>query len=55
LKFRESINNENFVIKDRERICQMVIEKYEKAERVRVDSFLESERGRGGFGHTGKE
>lgn len=50
-----NFSNENFVIKDGERICQMVITKHEKAEWIKVDSLLETERGAGGFGHTGKE
>ncbi len=50
-----NLSNENFVIKDGERICQMVIAKHEKAEWIKVDSLLETERGAGGFGHTGKE
>lgn len=50
-----NFSNENFVIKDGERICQMVIAKHEKAEWIKVDSLLETERGAGGFGHTGKE
>lgn len=50
-----NFSNENFVIKDGERICQMVIAKHEKTEWIQVDSLLETERGAGGFGHTGKE
>ncbi|MDO9340653.1 MAG: dUTP diphosphatase [Bacteroidales bacterium] len=50
-----NLSNKNFVIKDGERICQMVIAKHEKAEWIKVDSLLETERGAGGFGHTGKE
>lgn len=50
-----NLSNENFVIKDGDRICQMVIAKHEKAEWIIVDSLIETERGSGGFGHTGKE
>ncbi|MCX6322212.1 MAG: dUTP diphosphatase [Bacteroidia bacterium] len=50
-----NFSNENFVIKNGERICQMVIAKHKKAEWIKVDSLLETERGAGGFGHTGKE
>jgi len=32
----------------------MVIARHEKAEWESVDSLLESDRGSGGFGHTGK-
>lgn len=38
-----------------ERICQMVIAKYEHAQIEEVDSLSETKRGTGGFGHTGKE
>jgi len=50
-----NLSKENFVIKDGERICQMVIAKHEKAEWITVDSLIETERGTGGFGHTGKK
>ena len=50
-----NLSDENFVIKDGDRICQMVITKHEKAEWINVDSLDETERGKGGFGHTGKE
>jgi len=50
-----NLSKENFVIKDGERICQMIIARHEKAEWVSVDSLLDSERGSGGFGHTGKK
>jgi dUTP pyrophosphatase len=50
-----NLSNENFVIKDGERICQMVIAKHEKAEWISVDNLMETDRGVGGFGHTGKE
>jgi dUTP pyrophosphatase len=49
-----NLSNENFVIVDGERICQMVIGKHKKAELESVDILLDSERGIGGFGHTGK-
>jgi len=50
-----NFSNDNFVIKDGERICQMVIAKHEKAEWIKVENLLETKRGAGGFGHTGKE
>lgn len=49
-----NISNEAFVIKDGERICQIVIARHEKAEWESVESLLDSTRGTGGFGHTGK-
>lgn len=43
-----------FEIKDGERIAQMVIAKYEQITWKTVDELSETERGAGGFGHTGK-
>jgi dUTP pyrophosphatase len=45
---------EDFVIRNGERICQMIISKHETAEWEETDSLEETERGTGGFGHTGK-
>ncbi|HOW09596.1 MAG TPA: dUTP diphosphatase [Bacteroidales bacterium] len=50
-----NLSEKNFVIKDGERICQMVIARHEKAEWVQVEELVQTERGDGGFGHTGKE
>lgn len=41
-------------IKDGERIAQMVIAKHETVEWELTDQLDETERGSGGFGHTGK-
>ena len=49
-----NLSNQEFTIKSGERICQMVIAKHEKAEFVEVEEISETERGAGGFGHTGK-
>lgn len=49
-----NLSAEPFVINDGERICQMVISRYERAEFVTVESLDASERGEGGFGHTGR-
>jgi dUTP pyrophosphatase len=49
-----NLSNEKFVIQDGERICQMVISKHEKIEWVPVVELESTERGAGGFGHTGK-
>jgi len=48
-----NLSSEEFVIKDGERICQMIIAKHEKAEFIEVETLNETERGAGGFGHTG--
>lgn len=50
-----NLSNENFVINDGERICQMVIARHEHVQWQQVDELNETERGAGGFGHTGKE
>jgi len=49
-----NLSNENFIIKDSERICQMVIAKHETITWEEVDVLEETKRGAGGFGHTGK-
>lgn len=50
-----NLSNEDFVINDGERIAQMVISKFEKAEWSETDILIETERGEGGFGHTGSK
>ena len=49
-----NLSKDEFTIKSGDRICQMVIAKHEKAEFVEVNEISETERGAGGFGHTGK-
>ena len=48
-----NLSEEDFIIEDGERIAQMVIARYEKAEWDEVEVVGETERGDGGFGHTG--
>jgi len=48
-----NISDVEVKINDGDRIAQMVIAKYEKAEFVEVETLDETERGAGGFGHTG--
>lgn len=48
-----NLSEEDFIIEDGERIAQMVIARYEKAEWEEVEVLCETERGDGGFGHTG--
>ncbi len=48
-----NLSNENFEITDGERIAQMVIAKHSTIEWVKVETLTETERGAGGFGHTG--
>ncbi|MDR1090826.1 MAG: dUTP diphosphatase [Prevotella sp.] len=50
-----NLSNENFVINDGERICQMVIAEHAQVKWEEVDSINDTERGAGGFGHTGKQ
>lgn len=49
-----NLSKETFEIKDGERIAQMVIASHEQAEWVEVEELVETERGAGGFGSTGK-
>ena len=49
-----NLSNETFTVNDGERICQMIISRHEHAEWISVDELSPSERGTGGFGHTGK-
>lgn len=49
-----NLSDEDFVVRDGDRICQMIIAKHEKAEWINVETLMESDRGAGGFGHTGK-
>ncbi len=50
-----NLSSEEFVINDGERICQMVIAKHETITWSEVDQLDDTERGAGGFGHTGKQ
>lgn len=49
-----NLSNENFEIKDGERICQMIISKHETVSWEEVEVLNNTQRGAGGFGHTGK-
>ncbi|MCE4564078.1 dUTP diphosphatase [Maribellus sp. CM-23] len=49
-----NLSQEDFVIENGERICQMVISSHETVEWDLVEVLEETERGAGGFGHTGK-
>ncbi len=48
-----NLSSEPFVINNGERICQMVVTNYARVEWETTDSLEDSERGAGGFGHTG--
>jgi dUTP pyrophosphatase len=49
-----NLSNEPFTINDGERIAQMVIAKHETIEWQEVKQLDETQRGQGGFGHTGR-
>ncbi len=48
-----NLSNKDFIIGNGERICQMILAKHETAEWTEVDYLEKTERGSGGFGHTG--
>ena len=48
-----NLSQEDFVINDGERIAQMVIARHEQAKFTIVEELDETERGTGGYGHTG--
>ena len=48
-----NLSDEPFVINDGERVAQMVVAKHEQVEWNQVETLDETERGAGGFGHTG--
>lgn len=50
-----NLSTEPFTIADGERIAQLVIARYEQTEWLETDALDETERGEGGFGHTGKQ
>jgi dUTP pyrophosphatase len=50
-----NLSNTTFIINDGERIAQMVIAKHEQINWEEVASMNETNRGSGGFGHTGSK
>lgn len=48
-----NLSDQPFLINDGERIAQIVIARHEQAEWEQVDVLDETERGTGGFGHSG--
>ena len=48
-----NLSQDDFIVNDGERIAQMVIARHEQGEFVEVDVLDETERGEGGYGHTG--
>lgn len=50
-----NLSSEDFVVNDGDRIAQMVVVRYEQIEWSDVDVLDETERGDGGFGHSGRK
>ena len=50
-----NLSTEDFPIQDGDRIAQLIIARYEQAGWAQVDVLSETERGAGGFGHTGTQ
>ena len=48
-----NLSQEDFTINDGERIAQLVVARYEQVECSLVETLDETERGEGGYGHTG--
>ena len=49
-----NLSNESFTVNDGERIAQLVVARHEVVEWAPVEVLDETERGEGGFGHTGR-
>jgi dUTP pyrophosphatase len=50
-----NLSNDNFTVKDGERIAQMVVAKHERVEWEVAEELVETTRGAGGFGSTGNK
>ena len=50
-----NLSNKSYTVEPGERIAQLVFNKYEQAEFVKVEELSKTERGEGGFGHTGNK
>ena len=50
-----NLSDTEFIIKDGERIAQMVVAHYSRVDFIEVEKLEETARGAGGFGHTGKK
>lgn len=49
-----NLSEKEYFIKDGDKICQMIINKHERVEWARVEMLNDTDRGKGGFGHTGE-
>jgi dUTP pyrophosphatase len=50
-----NLSNRDVILKKGDRICQIILGKLHDYEFIETDELLDSERGLGGFGSTGKE
>lgn len=50
-----NLSQEDFIVENGERICQMIIASHETVEWNLMETLGETERGAGGFGHTGEK
>lgn len=50
-----NLSDEDFIVRDGERIAQLVVARHETVEWTPVEELDATERGAGGFGHTGRE
>lgn len=50
-----NISKDNFIVKRGDRIAQLVLTKFYKADIIEAENISDSQRGKGGFGHTGKK
>ena len=48
-----NLSNKPYTVEPGERIAQLIFNKYEQAKFVKVEELSKTERGEGGFGHTG--
>ena len=49
-----NLSDKAFEIKNAERIAQMIVAKHERVEWELAEDLTQTQRGKGGFGHTGK-
>ena len=49
-----NLSDDSYILKDGERICQMIIARHETIEWNQVEDLTDTGRGSGGFGHTGQ-
>ena len=50
-----NLSNKPYTVEPGDRIAQLVFNKYEQAKFIEVEELSETERGEGGFGHTGNK